>query len=70
MEFNIHESDYSFSYKLMTNLIMPRPIAWITTVDAAGVVNAAPFSFLCNCGLPMKFMMRRKNISVRKRSTR
>jgi len=45
VEFNIHESDYSFSYKLMTNLIMPRPIAWITTVDAAGVVNAAPFSF-------------------------
>ena len=45
MELNINESDYSFSYKLMTNLIMPRPIAWITTVDAAGVVNAAPFSF-------------------------
>ena len=33
------------SYKLLASLVMPRPIAWITTVDTAGVVNAAPFSF-------------------------
>ncbi len=45
MEININQSGYPFSYKLMTNLITPRPIAWITTIDAAGVVNAAPFSF-------------------------
>ncbi len=32
------------SYRLMTNCIVPRPIAWITTVNEAGVVNAAPFS--------------------------
>ena len=32
-------------YKLIASLVMPRPIAWITTVDAQGVVNAAPFSF-------------------------
>lgn len=31
-------------YKLMINLIVPRPIALVTTIDAAGVVNAAPFS--------------------------
>ena len=31
-------------YKLMTGLIVPRPIALVTTVNAAGVVNAAPFS--------------------------
>ncbi|WP_085317766.1 flavin reductase family protein [Derxia lacustris] len=31
-------------YKLMASLIVPRPIALITTVDAAGRVNAAPFS--------------------------
>ncbi|MCS5716052.1 flavin reductase family protein [Herbiconiux sp. CPCC 205716] len=31
-------------YKLMASLIVPRPIALVTTVDAAGVVNAAPFS--------------------------
>jgi flavin reductase (DIM6/NTAB) family NADH-FMN oxidoreductase RutF len=31
-------------YKLMASLIVPRPIALITTVSASGVVNAAPFS--------------------------
>jgi flavin reductase (DIM6/NTAB) family NADH-FMN oxidoreductase RutF len=31
-------------YKLMASLIVPRPIALVTTLNAAGVVNAAPFS--------------------------
>ena len=32
-------------YKLLASTIMPRPIAWVVSRDAAGVVNAAPFSF-------------------------
>jgi flavin reductase (DIM6/NTAB) family NADH-FMN oxidoreductase RutF len=32
-------------YKIMTATIVPRPIAWVTTLSRAGVVNAAPFSF-------------------------
>ncbi|UUX48939.1 flavin reductase family protein [Nisaea acidiphila] len=35
----------SDAYKLMRNVVTPRPIALVTTVDEAGVVNAAPFSF-------------------------
>jgi flavin reductase (DIM6/NTAB) family NADH-FMN oxidoreductase RutF len=31
-------------YKLMASLIVPRPIALVTTLSSAGVVNAAPFS--------------------------
>jgi flavin reductase (DIM6/NTAB) family NADH-FMN oxidoreductase RutF len=31
-------------YKLMASLIVPRPIALITTLNPNGVVNAAPFS--------------------------
>jgi len=31
-------------YKLMASLIVPRPIALVTTVNELGVVNAAPFS--------------------------
>jgi flavin reductase (DIM6/NTAB) family NADH-FMN oxidoreductase RutF len=31
-------------YKLMASLIVPRPIALITTLGSNGVVNAAPFS--------------------------
>ncbi len=32
-------------YKLLAGLVVPRPIALVTTVDAQGRVNAAPFSF-------------------------
>ncbi|ANJ66781.1 flavin reductase [Halothiobacillus diazotrophicus] len=33
------------NYKLLTNLVIPRPIAWISTQNAEGVVNLAPYSF-------------------------
>jgi flavin reductase (DIM6/NTAB) family NADH-FMN oxidoreductase RutF len=32
-------------YKLMTGAIVPRPIAFVSTVSADGVFNLAPFSF-------------------------
>jgi len=31
-------------YKLLTGVVVPRPIAWISTRDRNGVVNVAPFS--------------------------
>jgi flavin reductase (DIM6/NTAB) family NADH-FMN oxidoreductase RutF len=31
-------------YRLLTGIVVPRPIAWVTSVSARGVVNAAPFS--------------------------
>ncbi|GLK42820.1 MULTISPECIES: flavin reductase family protein [Novosphingobium] len=37
-------------YKLMASLIVPRPIALVTTVNAQGVVNAAPFSMFAMLG--------------------
>ncbi len=33
------------AYQLMIDTIVPRPIAWVTTVSADGVPNLAPFSF-------------------------
>lgn len=33
--------------QLMNSVILPRPIAFVTTVSAAGRVNAAPFSWFC-----------------------
>lgn len=32
-------------YKLLCATVGPRPIAWVSSMDAAGVLNAAPFSF-------------------------
>ncbi len=33
------------AYDLLTHVVVPRPIAWISTVDADGVGNLAPHSF-------------------------
>ena len=40
-------------YPLMTALVVPRPIAWVTTLSADGVVNLAPHSFYSvSCARP------------------
>lgn len=44
---DINPSDYPSReiYKLLTAAIVPRPIAWVSTVNAQGQPNLAPFSF-------------------------
>ncbi len=37
-------------YKLMTGIIVPRPIALVSTVDGKGIANLAPFSFFSGVG--------------------
>lgn len=32
-------------YKVLTNIVLPRPIAWVSTLGESGAVNLAPFSF-------------------------
>lgn len=36
-------------YKLLIGPIVPRPIAWVSTVSAEGVKNLAPFSYFNAC---------------------
>jgi len=45
MEFSLHDLRRSDRYKLLTGLVIPRPIAWISTWSENGVANCAPFSF-------------------------
>jgi flavin reductase (DIM6/NTAB) family NADH-FMN oxidoreductase RutF len=33
------------AYKLLTAIVVPRPIAWVTTLSVEGTVNLAPHSF-------------------------
>lgn len=41
-------------YNLMMSTILPRPIAWISSVDAQGVTNLAPFAYFMGvCCVPM-----------------
>jgi flavin reductase (DIM6/NTAB) family NADH-FMN oxidoreductase RutF len=39
------ERSPSVAYHLLTALVVPRPIAWICTLNPGGGVNLAPFSF-------------------------
>lgn len=43
--FALAEMKPADGYKLLSSLVMPRPIAWVLTQNAEGVRNAAPFSF-------------------------
>ncbi len=45
MEINPNEIPHQSVYKLLTGSILPRPIGWISSVDADGHPNLAPFSF-------------------------
>ena len=45
MDLKLAEVSAHERYKLLIGLVIPRPIAWISTRSANGVANCAPFSF-------------------------
>ncbi len=45
MELDLEGQHADRAYTLLASLVTPRPIAWVTTLGADGVANAAPFSF-------------------------
>ncbi len=50
MNFEMDKTPHRQVYNLLIGLVAPRPIAWVTSVDEEGRLNAAPFSsynYLC-----------------------
>ena len=50
MDFHIDGLAHRTVYNLLIGLVAPRPIAWVTSIDETGRINAAPFSaynYLC-----------------------
>jgi flavin reductase (DIM6/NTAB) family NADH-FMN oxidoreductase RutF len=45
MLFDFKEIPGKECYKLLVSTVTPRPIAWVVSQDANGLLNAAPFSF-------------------------
>ncbi len=45
LEFDFTQMSVKECYKIICGIVVPRPIALVTSVDADGRVNAAPFSF-------------------------
>jgi flavin reductase (DIM6/NTAB) family NADH-FMN oxidoreductase RutF len=50
LSFNPAECQPRQIYKLMTGIIVPRPVALVSTMSRDGVANLAPFSFFCGVG--------------------
>jgi flavin reductase (DIM6/NTAB) family NADH-FMN oxidoreductase RutF len=54
MQVDPRDLHWQDTYKLMTGSIVPRPIAFVSTVSADGVNNLAPFSFFTGiCAKPL-----------------
>jgi flavin reductase (DIM6/NTAB) family NADH-FMN oxidoreductase RutF len=50
MQFEMEKTPHRQIYNLLIGLVAPRPIAWVTSMDEEGKLNAAPFSaynYLC-----------------------
>lgn len=45
MEWDLTGVDRPYAYRMLASVVVPRPIAFVTSVDTDGLVNAAPFSF-------------------------
>jgi flavin reductase (DIM6/NTAB) family NADH-FMN oxidoreductase RutF len=45
MEIDLTQLPYRSAYKLLTGTVIPRPIAWVSTINEAGQPNLAPYSF-------------------------
>ena len=45
MELDLLGAHADRAYPILAGLVVPRPIAWVTTLNENGTVNAAPFSF-------------------------
>jgi flavin reductase (DIM6/NTAB) family NADH-FMN oxidoreductase RutF len=45
IELDILNEHADRAYPILAGLVTPRPIAWVTTLNEDGSVNAAPFSF-------------------------
>jgi flavin reductase (DIM6/NTAB) family NADH-FMN oxidoreductase RutF len=45
VQFDPRVIDPAAMYKLLIGSVVPRPIAWVSSIDAAGVRNLAPFSY-------------------------
>jgi flavin reductase (DIM6/NTAB) family NADH-FMN oxidoreductase RutF len=50
LSFNPSEFEPRQMYKLMVGIIVPRPIALVSSMDRAGILNLAPFSFFAGVG--------------------
>ena len=45
MQFDPQDLEQKSIYKLLTGIVIPRPIGWISSISEEGIANLAPFSY-------------------------
>jgi flavin reductase (DIM6/NTAB) family NADH-FMN oxidoreductase RutF len=45
LKFDPSQMEHPDIYKVLSGVVIPRPIAWVSTMSAEGVPNVAPYSF-------------------------
>ncbi len=61
--------DVKKTYEIMSYSIIPRPIAWVSTVSSDGINNLAPYSYftpICNMPMIVGFSLGRKGKGKKK----
>lgn len=55
MYFDTQENPARLNYQLLTQAVVPRPIAWVSTLGPDGIANLAPYSFftVASCQPPV-----------------
>jgi flavin reductase (DIM6/NTAB) family NADH-FMN oxidoreductase RutF len=53
----VSDLDPRVAYRLLTSVVVPRPIGWISSISADGQANLAPFSFFNAVGGPPPIVM-------------
>jgi flavin reductase (DIM6/NTAB) family NADH-FMN oxidoreductase RutF len=72
MDIKPHTLPWQEAYKLLAGSIVPRPIAFVSTIDDNGISNLAPFSFftaICADPLLICFSPMRKGSTGAKKDT-
>jgi flavin reductase (DIM6/NTAB) family NADH-FMN oxidoreductase RutF len=69
MKFDPAVLDVKKTYEIMSYCVIPRPIAWISTVSSDGINNLAPYSYftpICNMPMIVGFSLGRKGKGKKK----
>lgn len=69
MKIDPKDLDWYHSHELLTNMVAPRPIAFVSTIGRDGVYNLAPYSYftaICNSPMIIGFSQGRKKNGQKK----
>jgi flavin reductase (DIM6/NTAB) family NADH-FMN oxidoreductase RutF len=69
MKIDPNQLDYHKAHQILTDIVQPRPIAFVSTIDDKGIFNLAPYSYftaIANNPMVVGFSLGRKKDGIKK----